>query len=155
MQPVFIACMILHRSAAALPCRSGDFPYFNRTNILPLIALDSTMACLTRSSPFRLLRPWAVGPHIRFRDAVVSPRLPVHTRSLSSASASMSPQDGPRLSDIVSEYRSLLFVPADSDRKLRKSVVSGADACLLDLEDGVAHGRKVRDSSATYTSTWM
>lgn len=34
--------------------------------------------------------------------------------------------------------RSLLFVPADSERKLDKSVASGADALLIDLEDSVA-----------------
>jgi citrate lyase subunit beta / citryl-CoA lyase len=34
--------------------------------------------------------------------------------------------------------RSLLFVPADSDRKLSKGLASGADALILDLEDSVA-----------------
>tara|TARA_R110002096_G_scaffold6305_16_gene29353 strand:- start:1782 stop:2654 length:873 start_codon:yes stop_codon:yes gene_type:complete len=34
--------------------------------------------------------------------------------------------------------RSLLFVPADSERKLRKAADSGADALILDLEDSVA-----------------
>jgi citrate lyase subunit beta/citryl-CoA lyase len=38
--------------------------------------------------------------------------------------------------------RSLLFVPADSDRKLAKSLDSDADILLLDLEDSVAPGRK-------------
>jgi citrate lyase subunit beta/citryl-CoA lyase len=38
--------------------------------------------------------------------------------------------------------RSLLFVPADSDRKLAKALGSGADILLLDLEDSVAAGRK-------------
>jgi citrate lyase subunit beta/citryl-CoA lyase len=38
--------------------------------------------------------------------------------------------------------RSLLFVPADSDKKLAKSLGSGADILLLDLEDSVAAGRK-------------
>jgi citrate lyase subunit beta/citryl-CoA lyase len=38
--------------------------------------------------------------------------------------------------------RSLLFVPADSDRKLAKGLESGADALILDLEDSVAAGRK-------------
>ncbi len=33
--------------------------------------------------------------------------------------------------------RSLLFVPADSERKLAKSPTSGADALILDLEDSV------------------
>jgi len=38
--------------------------------------------------------------------------------------------------------RSLLFVPADSDRKLAKGADSGADALILDLEDSVAAERK-------------
>jgi citrate lyase subunit beta/citryl-CoA lyase len=33
--------------------------------------------------------------------------------------------------------RSLLFVPADSERKLAHSLKSGADALILDLEDSV------------------
>lgn len=38
--------------------------------------------------------------------------------------------------------RSLLFVPADSEKKLAKSLGSGADVLLLDLEDSVALPRK-------------
>lgn len=38
--------------------------------------------------------------------------------------------------------RSLLFVPADSERKLAKGLASGADALILDLEDSVAAGRR-------------
>ncbi len=38
--------------------------------------------------------------------------------------------------------RSLLFVPADSERKLAKGTTSGADALLVDLEDSVAADRK-------------
>lgn len=43
--------------------------------------------------------------------------------------------------------RSLLFVPADSPKKLAKGMTSGADALIVDLEDSVAperkaHGRK-------------
>jgi citrate lyase subunit beta / citryl-CoA lyase len=38
--------------------------------------------------------------------------------------------------------RSLLFVPADSPKKLTKSVTSGADALILDLEDAVAPAAK-------------
>jgi len=34
--------------------------------------------------------------------------------------------------------RSLLFVPADSDKKLAKGLTSGADALIVDLEDSVA-----------------
>src|ERR1700682_3129664 len=33
--------------------------------------------------------------------------------------------------------RSLLFVPADSERKLSRAPQSGADAVILDLEDSV------------------
>ena len=38
--------------------------------------------------------------------------------------------------------RSLLFVPADSERKLARSADAGADALILDLEDAVAPERK-------------
>ena len=38
--------------------------------------------------------------------------------------------------------RSLLFVPADSERKLGKALSAGADALILDLEDSVAAGRR-------------
>jgi citrate lyase subunit beta/citryl-CoA lyase len=38
--------------------------------------------------------------------------------------------------------RSLLFVPADSLRKLEKALASGADALILDLEDSVAPANK-------------
>jgi citrate lyase subunit beta/citryl-CoA lyase len=34
--------------------------------------------------------------------------------------------------------RSFLFVPADSERKMRKAGSVGADALILDLEDSVA-----------------
>src|SRR5438874_3743006 len=34
--------------------------------------------------------------------------------------------------------RSMLFVPADSERKLSRGLESGADALILDLEDSVA-----------------
>src|SRR5206468_6762023 len=34
--------------------------------------------------------------------------------------------------------RSMLFVPADSERKLARGIDSGADALILDLEDSVA-----------------
>ena len=40
--------------------------------------------------------------------------------------------------------RSLLFVPADSDKKLAKGADSGADALILDLEDSVAAERKAQ-----------
>jgi citrate lyase subunit beta/citryl-CoA lyase len=38
--------------------------------------------------------------------------------------------------------RSLLFVPADSEKKLAKATASGADALVLDLEDAVLPDRK-------------
>jgi citrate lyase subunit beta/citryl-CoA lyase len=38
--------------------------------------------------------------------------------------------------------RSLLFVPADSDRKLAKSLQSGSDVLIFDLEDAVSFSRK-------------
>lgn len=38
--------------------------------------------------------------------------------------------------------RSLLFVPGDSERKLAKSLASGADCLLIDLEDSVALDNK-------------
>ncbi len=40
------------------------------------------------------------------------------------------------------KLRSLLFVPADSERKLAKGLTSPADVLLLDLEDAVAQSRK-------------
>jgi citrate lyase subunit beta/citryl-CoA lyase len=38
--------------------------------------------------------------------------------------------------------RSLLFVPADSEKKLAKGLETGADAVILDLEDSIAADRK-------------
>jgi len=38
-------------------------------------------------------------------------------------------------------FRSILFVPADSERKIEKSVACGADAVVLDLEDSVSQER--------------
>ncbi|APH72250.1 HpcH/HpaI aldolase/citrate lyase family protein [Aquibium oceanicum] len=38
--------------------------------------------------------------------------------------------------------RSMLFVPGDSERKLEKSLQSGADALIVDLEDSVAPASK-------------
>lgn len=48
--------------------------------------------------------------------------------------------------------RSLLFVPADSARKLEKAAGSGADALILDLEDSVAPDAKAaaRRSAADF-----
>ena len=38
--------------------------------------------------------------------------------------------------------RSLLFIPADSPRKLEKGLSSGADALIVDLEDSIAPAGK-------------
>jgi citrate lyase subunit beta/citryl-CoA lyase len=48
--------------------------------------------------------------------------------------------------------RSLLFVPADSERKLKKGLDSGADVLLIDLEDSVALDRKAvaRETAAAF-----
>lgn len=40
------------------------------------------------------------------------------------------------------KLRSMLFVPADSERKFDKAAASGADALILDLEDSVAPSSK-------------
>jgi citrate lyase subunit beta/citryl-CoA lyase len=40
--------------------------------------------------------------------------------------------------------RSLLFVPADSEKKLPKALVAGADVVILDLEDSVALADKAK-----------
>ena len=40
------------------------------------------------------------------------------------------------------KLRSMLFVPADSERKMTKSLGSPADVLILDLEDAVAESRK-------------
>ncbi len=40
------------------------------------------------------------------------------------------------------KLRSMLFVPADSERKLQKSIDSPADALIFDLEDAVTPSRK-------------
>jgi len=50
--------------------------------------------------------------------------------------------------------RSMLFVPADSERKLAKATSSPADVLILDLEDAVAQARKVgaRGTAQTFIS---
>jgi citrate lyase subunit beta / citryl-CoA lyase len=50
------------------------------------------------------------------------------------------------------KFRSWLFVPADSERKLAKGLTSPADVLILDLEDAVAASRKVgaRSSAAEF-----
>ena len=44
--------------------------------------------------------------------------------------------------------RSLLFVPADSEKKLDKAMASGADAVILDLEDSIMPERKAQARAA-------
>ena len=48
--------------------------------------------------------------------------------------------------------RSLLFVPGDSDKKLKKGLGSGADVLIVDLEDSVAPANKkaARDTAAAF-----
>ena len=48
--------------------------------------------------------------------------------------------------------RSLLFVPADSAKKLAKAMASGADALIVDLEDSIAPERKAeaRESALAF-----
>jgi citrate lyase subunit beta/citryl-CoA lyase len=50
--------------------------------------------------------------------------------------------------------RSMLFVPADSERKLAKGMGSPADALILDLEDAVAAPRKAaaREAAAAFVA---
>ena len=45
---------------------------------------------------------------------------------------------------VLGSMRSLLFVPADSTRKLDKAMSSGADALIVDLEDSIALDGKAR-----------
>jgi citrate lyase subunit beta / citryl-CoA lyase len=53
--------------------------------------------------------------------------------------------------------RSLLFVPADSARKLEKGMTSGADALIVDLEDSVALDGKAnaRETAAAFVREAM
>src|SRR6202790_3669389 len=53
--------------------------------------------------------------------------------------------------------RSLLFVPADSAKKLDKAMTSGADAIIVDLEDSIAFDRKAgaRQSAAAFLKDAM
>jgi citrate lyase subunit beta/citryl-CoA lyase len=52
------------------------------------------------------------------------------------------------------KLRSMLFVPADSERKLDKALGSRADALILDLEDAVAPARKpaAREAAAAFVA---
>ncbi|HTW07107.1 MAG TPA: CoA ester lyase [Acidimicrobiales bacterium] len=49
--------------------------------------------------------------------------------------------------------RSYLYVPATSTEKLAKVLTKGADAVIVDLEDGVAPGRK--DEARELASAWV
>src|SRR5579863_1050781 len=53
--------------------------------------------------------------------------------------------------------RSLLFVPADSAKKLDKAMTSGADAIIVDLEDSIALDGKARarESAAAFLKAAM
>jgi citrate lyase subunit beta/citryl-CoA lyase len=48
--------------------------------------------------------------------------------------------------------RSLLFIPGDSEKKLDKGLLSGADAIIIDLEDSISADRKAvaRDVALAY-----
>jgi citrate lyase subunit beta/citryl-CoA lyase len=48
----------------------------------------------------------------------------------------------PEKASLMSEPRSWLFVPADSEKKIAKAVDSAADAIIFDLEDSVAPSQK-------------
>ena len=50
--------------------------------------------------------------------------------------------------------RSLLFVPGDSERKLEKSLSSGADARIVDLEDSVSVAAKPAATSRAKPGSW-
>jgi citrate lyase subunit beta / citryl-CoA lyase len=54
--------------------------------------------------------------------------------------------------DATALMRSLLFVPADGGKKLRKALGCGADAVIVDLEDSIAPDRKApaRASAAAF-----
>ncbi|GLT02311.1 citryl-CoA lyase [Sphingobium jiangsuense] len=51
------------------------------------------------------------------------------------------------------KLRSLLFVPADRPERFAKAAASGADALILDLEDGVAPERK--DAGRAAIAQWL
>ena len=50
--------------------------------------------------------------------------------------------------------RSLLFVPADSPKKLDKGLTSGADALIVDLEDSVSADRKAEARASALRLPW-
>jgi citrate lyase subunit beta/citryl-CoA lyase len=53
----------------------------------------------------------------------------------------------------MTRLRSLLFIPADSDKKLAKALNSSADAVILDLEDSVALENK--KTARLMASDWL
>lgn len=53
----------------------------------------------------------------------------------------------------VLEFRSILFVPADAQRFIAKAASRGADAIVLDLEDGVAPSAKAAARAALAAAT--
>jgi citrate lyase subunit beta/citryl-CoA lyase len=64
----------------------------------------------------------------------------------------MSANAAPRNDKWPLVMRSLLFVPADSERKLAKGLASGADALIIDLEDSIVAERKAaaRDAATEF-----
>src|SRR6266478_1695579 len=70
------------------------------------------------------------------RRAAASPE-PIFQRPVFMGSGPR-PVGDPGMTGGEAHMRSLLFVPADSERKLARGLESGADALILDLEDSVA-----------------
>ena len=56
-------------------------------------------------------------------------------------------------SESLTQMRSLLFVPGDSEKKQAKALGAGADALILDLEDSVAASRK--PAAREITREWL
>jgi citrate lyase subunit beta / citryl-CoA lyase len=50
------------------------------------------------------------------------------------------------------DTRSLLFVPADDDRKMKRAMLCGADAVIFDLEDSISPEKKSRARSNCTTN---
>jgi citrate lyase subunit beta / citryl-CoA lyase len=65
--------------------------------------------------------------------------------------------DATKVTGETAVMRSLLFVPADSPKKLDKAMTSGADALIIDLEDSVAFDgkAKARESAAAFLKSAM
>jgi citrate lyase subunit beta/citryl-CoA lyase len=64
------------------------------------------------------------------------------------ARAMAAPYQGAFRSREASRMKSLLFVPANSERKLHKALGSGADVIILDLEDSIAPADKATARAA-------